>query len=284
MGVVLGWALWRWRGRTPGALATRPGSWIALAVASLLSHAIADAFTSYGTLLLWPLRRRFAWDALPIVDLLFSATLLLAVTAGGLRRRAPRLARASALGALAFCAAWEAYGLDLNRRAEQEARRQLAVAGIQADVHAYPVLLQPWLRRLVARDGAAGILGVGWISTWRPSPIQWHLFRPATGPAVEAARRRDEVRLFEWFAMGQTTARVRAGDPGAIVELDDLRYGHPADPEHGLWGVRVEVGANGEALGEVRRIRRPPDGRLTLRWLWSATFVNEQGGASGAPP
>jgi inner membrane protein len=305
VGAALGWALWRWRGRAKGAPPAGPGPWIALAIVSLLAHAIADAFTSYGTLLLWPSSRRFAWDALPIVDVLFSAALLSAVLVGRMWRR-PRTAQVSALAALGFCVAWEGYGLLLNRRAEAEARRQLEAAGLfrsrgmnprslfelgdspvpqtpRLHVRAYPVLLQPWLRRLVVRAEASDLVGVGWISMWRPAPVRWHFFRPANGPEVEAARRLADVRFFEWFAMGQTTAGIRPAAPGLTVEFDDLRYGPPTDPEHGLWGVRATIGASGEPLGEVQRIRRPPPPmRLLLPWLWASTF--EQGGASGAPP
>jgi inner membrane protein len=297
VGAVLGWALWRWRGRSKGPEPAGPARWMALAIVSLLAHPLADAFTSYGTLLLWPSPRRFAWDALPIIDLLFSAVLLLAVLVGRLARRGssrsremnsrslsswggtpappgpPPAARSFAVGALAFCVAWEGYGLYLNDRAEDEAGRQLAAAGVRADVHAYPVLLQPWLRRLVARDAQTDGIGVGWLSTWRPAPIAWHFFRSATGREVEAARRLEDVRMFEWFAMGQTAARVRPREPGARVELDDLRYGFPTDPEHGLWGVEVAIGPDGEPLGEVQRIRRPPPSAgVLMRWLWSATF------------
>jgi inner membrane protein len=283
VGAALGWALWRWRGRSSGREAAGPAPWIALAIVSLLAHPVADAFTSYGTLLLWPSPRRFAWNALPIIDVLFSGALLLAVVVGRLWSRSPRAARAFAVGALAFCAAWDGYGLHLNRRAEDEARGQLKAVGVRAEVHAYPVLLQPWLRRLVARDAQTDGIGVGWLSTWRPAPIEWHFFRSATGREVEAARRLEDVRMFEWFAMGQTAAGVRPRERGVMVELDDLRYGFPTDPEHGLWGVEVAIGPNGEARGPVRRIWRPqPDVRLLLPWLWASTF--EQGGASGAPP
>lgn len=273
VGAVLGWALWRWRGRSKGAEPAGPALWMALAIVSLLVHPMADAFTSYGTLLLWPSPRRFAWDALPIIDILFSAALLVAVFVGRLGPRSSRTARAFAVGALAFCVAWEGYGLHLNERAEDEARRQLEAAGVRAEVHAYPVLLQPWLRRLVARDAQTDGIGVGWLSTWRPAPIEWHFFRSATGREVEAARRLEDVRMFEWFAMGQTAARVRPREPGVRVELDDLRYGFPTDPEHGLWGVEVAIGPDGDPRGEVQRIRRPqPSAGVLMRWLWSATF------------
>src|SRR6266540_4548461 len=62
VGAALGWLLWREHVRNGGQEDTK-WSWIALALATLLAHPLADAFTSYGTVLLWPWPRRFAWDA-----------------------------------------------------------------------------------------------------------------------------------------------------------------------------------------------------------------------------
>src|SRR5690349_11800473 len=53
VGVALGWLLWRRHVRAGGDANTK-GAWIALAVSTLLAHPLADAFTTYGTVLLWP--------------------------------------------------------------------------------------------------------------------------------------------------------------------------------------------------------------------------------------
>jgi inner membrane protein len=263
----LGWALWRRSGRGSAR------SWILLAGVALLAHPLADAFTSYGTVLFWPSRRRYAWDAVPIVDVFFSGALILALGLGALwRARPPRAAAMAGAAALAFLVAYDAYGLHLNRRAEREARRQLEAAGRRAgDVRAYPVLLFPWLRRVVADEGPA--LAVGWVSTWRPRPIEWYTLHSANGPPVEAARRLEDVRMFEWFAMGRTRYAVQEHGGEVWVEAYDLRYGFPNDPQRGLWGVRARLDQTGAPVGEVERIQmpRPPLG-AGMRWLWRATF------------
>ena len=52
------------------------------------THALLDACTTYGTVLLWPFsNERFAWNVISIIDPLFTLPILLAVVLGMLRRR-----------------------------------------------------------------------------------------------------------------------------------------------------------------------------------------------------
>ncbi len=278
LGPVLGLAVWRARSRR-GATDEKPGPWIVLFVLALFTHPLLDLFTSYGTQLLWPFsRRRFALDAIAIVDLGYSALLVVALLFA-IRRPRGTASRCAGVLALALTSAYLFYGLDLNRRTESEATRQLAVAGVAASsVHAYPTLVQPWLRRVVARAGDE--VRVGLFSTWEPAPIAWERFHQEPRPAVEAARATAAGRLFEWFAMGQTAARVRPlcddADPRLCpveVEIEDLRYGYGEGPGESLWGIRVTLDAAGRPQGPVRRFnRRPPGVAHALARLWRATF------------
>lgn len=53
------------------------------------THALLDACTSYGTLLLWPFSHaRFAWNTISIIDPLFTLPLLLAVALAAWRKNA----------------------------------------------------------------------------------------------------------------------------------------------------------------------------------------------------
>ena len=86
--------------------------------------------------------------------------------------------------------------------------------------------------------------------------------------------RREEARLLEWFAKGEATARVAATPEGAIVELDDLRYGFPGRPQDGLWGVRVRLDAAGRPIGPGERFDRAlpaPASELVGR-IWRETL------------
>ena len=263
IGPALGWLLWRWRGG-------RLRDWIGLAVVALFTHPLLDVFTSYGTQLLAPFsRQRFACDAVGIIDPVYSLTLAAAVAVGwwwGWSSKAARLAAAVGLG---LSVGYLMLGLGANRLAEEIATAQLRAEGIHdARVDAYPTLLQLPLRRVVVRTGHE--VRVGWLTVLAPEPIDWAHFEDDQGPLVAAARETREARVLEWFAMGQTAARLETTRYGAVVEIDDLRYGLPGTPRDGLWGVRVRLDEAGRPLGPGERLNRPlrvPPGEL-LGQLW----------------
>lgn len=263
---VVGWWLGYVAARVEGGASPPPAAagsascrrdWTLLFVLTLLSHPLLDACTTYGTQLLAPFSaRRFAFDAVAIVDPTYSLVLAAALVFAAVRGSGSRAAGLAAAGALVLSTAYLGYGLGLNRAAEGRARQELAAAGWgAAEVRAYPTLLQPYLRRIVARRGDE--VRIGWLSLWSPRTIAWDRFRVARDPLVDAARETREGRILEWFAMGQTGAALLASERGAVVEIDDLRYGFPSRPQEGLWGIRVRFDAAGRIEGEPERIDRP---------------------------
>jgi inner membrane protein len=266
-GPLLGWLLWTRKGG-------RLRDWIGLAGVALVTHPLLDIFTSYGTQLFWPFARtRVAFDSVAIVDPAYSLVLGIGITWGLRRGAGTWSARVAAWTALLVSSAYLALGLGVNARAETIARTQLAAAGVtDARISAYPTLLQLPLRRIVARRGDD--VRVGWLSVLAPRPIAWQRFVSASGPLVDAARQTPEARLFEWFSNGQTTARVRPTPGGAIVELDDMRFGAAGPPQDGLWGVRVRLDAAGRPTGPGERFRRPlgVSAGATFGLLWRETF------------
>jgi len=270
LGPVLGYGVWRILKRrderaTPAEPTADPDnrdvgslrSWILLFVLALFTHPFLDIFTSYGTQLLAPFsRQRFALDGVAIIDPVYSLLLVLALIVGV--RCGPRsgAARRSAWGALLFSSAYLFYGLELNRAAESQARAELRVQGVaDAQVRAYPTMLQPWLRRIVARRD--NDVWVGWTTLWHPRPVEWTHFHVPHHRLIDTLRRQPEAEVFEWFAMGQTVPSVREASPGRIVEIDDIRYGFPARPTQGIWGIRGRFDEDGQLVGRVERIDRP---------------------------
>jgi len=274
VGPLLGLAAWRWDERRNRGRAGPLASWVALFTVTLFSHPLLDLCTSYGTQLLAPFSdRRFAIDAIAIVDPFYSALLALALLAGLLGEPASRGGRWAAAAALVLSSAYLFEGLHLNRQAESRARAELAAAGwTKAEVRAYPTLFQLPLRRLTARQGDEW--RVGWLSLWRPRTIAWQTFDEPRDPLVEEARRTREGRILEWFSAGQTAASVLATSGGPVVEIDDLRYGFPERPRQGLWGIRVRFDEAGRARAPAERIQRdlPEPPRALLRRIWRDTF------------
>jgi inner membrane protein len=250
---AIGWVA----ARSPEASAPRVRAWTLLFLLTMLSHPLLDWCTTYGTQLLAPFSdRRFALDAIAIVDPVYTVLLLAALAVGARRRFAGRAAVLTAAMALVSTTAYLGYGFLLNRQAEVRARAQLTAEGWHpTDVRSYPTLLQLYLRRIVARRDDK--VRVGWLSLWRPHRVAWESFAEASGPLVEAARRTEEGRVFEWFAMGQTTAAIHALDRGSVVEINDLRFGLPGRPDEGLWGIRVRFDEAGRVAGRPERIARP---------------------------
>ena len=264
VGAAVGALLYKWNGG-------RRRDWIGLAILALVGHPLLDAFTTYGTQLLAPFsRQRFAWDGVAIVDPAYSLVLAVALAVGLAAGVEARRARTAAWAALVLTTGYLGLGVWLNDRVERIARAQLLAEGVRdARVSAYPTLLQLPFRRVVARS--ADELRIGWLNALFPRPIAWERFQEARGPLVDAARDTRAARLFEWFALGQVSARVLPDvRGGVVVELDDLRYGVPGHPRDGMWGVRVRLDSSGRVLGDGERIDRPlPTNRAELlRELW----------------
>ncbi len=267
VGPAIGWLLWRWKGG-------RLRDWVGLAIVALLTHPLLDAFTTYGTQLLSPFsRQRFALDAVAIIDPAYSLVLALGLALGLWRGVGTATARRAAGAALVVSSAYLVFGLVVNDRAEELARRQLAAEGVSdVRVAAYPTLFQLPFRRVVARSDDE--VRVGWLSLVAPRPIAWERFEAASGPAVETARLTEEGRILEWFAMGEATPRVEPTADGVIVEMDDLRFGFPGRPRDGLWGVRVRLDADGRPVGPGERFDRAlpaPASELVGR-IWRETL------------
>lgn len=69
------------------------------------THALLDACTTYGTMLLWPFSdARFSWSTISIIDPLFTLPLLVAVVLAG-RRGRPLFARLGLLWACLYMVA-----------------------------------------------------------------------------------------------------------------------------------------------------------------------------------
>ena len=69
------------------------------------THALLDATTSYGTMLLWPvIETRYSWSIISIVDPLFTLPLVLSVAMAAVRND-PRLARIGLVWALVYLSA-----------------------------------------------------------------------------------------------------------------------------------------------------------------------------------
>ncbi|HUE46488.1 MAG TPA: metal-dependent hydrolase, partial [Aestuariivirgaceae bacterium] len=241
-------------------------AWIWLAVIVLMTHPIIDAFTSYGTQLLYPLTdTRFAINAMPIIDPIYSLALVAALLVGIFARHRAALAQDAAAAALIFISAYTLVAWAINDRVEAIARAEIDGP---AEVTAYPTLFQPVLRRVVVE--VPGAVLVGFHSVLGSVPIQWERFEREESPAIDAVAETPEGRILRWFSMDNVYWQVEEGNGETRVRALDYRYGLPGRTVMGFWGIQAIVGQDGEVRGDVN-VFQPPRDASSAAWcdLWS---------------
>lgn len=212
-------------------------------LAGALSHVLCDACTSYGTMLLWPFDHgRYAWDCLPIIDLVATLpVLVLAILAW--RRAAPRLA---AYGLLWFTS-YALLGVWQHARAETALRRWLETE--RADRRIERVAVKPTALNLVV-----------WRCVWLEAG-RWHTaavrVMPFTAPQVMVGETRAAltptspglpaagspgaafIADFSRFTQGWNSFTAE----GRAVLVGDIRFGMLPTSARPLWSVRCEPDA-----------------------------------------
>ena len=148
LAVLLAWALRRWRpSQDYGATRLFLAIWLIL-----ITHPLLDAFTSYGTQLLWPFRPTpTSWSSIFIIDPFFTLPLLAAVVAGfigGLEKRPPRALN----WALGFSVVYLALSLLGKSVVETRVHNMLTQQGLQVQaMFSTPEPFNILLWRVVAR-------------------------------------------------------------------------------------------------------------------------------------
>ena len=261
VGPALGWLVWALeRRRRPD-----PGPrhlWMLVMTLALLSHPLLDLLTPYGTQLLLPFSdARFAVNAMPIIDPVYTGLLLLGLLIAwlpGLRPRVP--AAIVAATTLCISSAYLGYGWLQGLSAETAARDQLAREGVVPQrLAAFPTILQVHLRRVVARTADAD--RVGFYSTWAPCEIAWVTaarLDPGERVRLQAFLRTREGRVFDWFTMGWTRFDLAPAESGWRLTAGDLRYGFDDDPLSSIFAVSASLDASGEPLETLAAGRMGP--------------------------
>ncbi len=277
VGSALGWLLWKWyRRRDPeknGGAEQRTAWMLAMAFA-VGTHPWLDSMTSYGTQLLTPFsNQRFAFEGIGIIDPLYSLVLVAALVVARVRRGRPEFTKVVSWSALGLTTAYVILGMVLNARAVNFAREDLTKRGVSFDaLYAYPTVFQLWLRRVAVHSPER--LLVGYVSTWKPSPVHWWAGKIERSERIETVRKTERGQLFEWFAVGRTVGHERASPEGYVVEIDDVRYGLPGTPGFGMWGIRATLDAQGAIVNPPTRFRRElgRDTSTAIADTWRAAF------------
>ncbi len=120
----------------------------------LVTHVLLDAFTSYGTQLLWPLSTPpIAWSSIFIIDPLYSVPLLLTVLATAVFGLRGKLAHWP-VAALALTTLYLGFTLAGKQMAEQRVEQVMAASGIEAQQRfSTPTPFSSLLWRVILVDG-----------------------------------------------------------------------------------------------------------------------------------
>ena len=180
---------------------------------------------------------------------------------------------------LALTTAYLGIGVGLNLWAVRDATAVLRAAGAPtAEVRVYPTMLQPFLRRVVARGEQRSF--VGWHTTLRAGCVHGTSFPElASDPRRKELESTWEGALFVWFAMDEVTAHADPGADGTTwISLDDLRYGgFGTPPSRSMWGVRAPYDDRGRRTGPVERFRRSLGERTGLETIWRGALGDFDG-------
>jgi inner membrane protein len=243
-----------------------PPLWLMYACCFLAvaTHALLDAFTSYGTQLLWPVsRKRFAWDSIPIIDLFVTGTFILGLTACYVIRRrniarrgrmASSVAAAMLLAVMGYIGAGRAMHNRAIDRALAALPNETQRSAVRAD--AYPAIGHIFLWRVVVETPDAWIATrVHHFSGDLPTPAErTRVKKQPENRWIRAARKTPEHRIYDWFALRRLRPVYRE-DPAAsrhVVMFHDMRYAVDSAGVESLWPLVVEIDGRGEILA-VRR-------------------------------
>jgi len=230
----------------------------------LVTHPLLDAFTSYGTQLLWPLAvTPTAWSTIFIIDPVFTLPLLaaaIAVAIFGARGRAGRLPA----WALGFCGLYLAFTVVGKQLAESRVTQALRAQGARVDaVFSSPMPLNALLWRVVARSGGDYYEAAsGWLDRGPPESLKL----PLHGDLAAALEGSEQHRRLRWFTDGWL--RYDAIGPDLVVT--DLRMGLP-----GFYTFRFVMGRRSQDWKPVLPYRYPgsrggmPELRAIAHRIWS---------------
>ena len=215
------WWLFKRRGKR---VAESPLRWFWAIQLALLTHPVLDAFTVYGTQLLWPLHTApVMWSSLFIIDPVYTLWMLIGCAVAWFARERLLAQRALLVG-LALSAAYLGWSLLAKSMVDREADRALAAMGLaNAPRFSVPMPLNTLLWRVVAMTPEGYVIADRSVVADR-GPMRFQGYGSNVQALVEA---RDilAVRELAWFNHGFMRARVVDGQ----LVLSDLRMGLEPD-------------------------------------------------------
>ena len=256
------WAIWAFFRSRGGRVAASPRRWAWAITLALLTHPLLDAFTIYGTQLLWPLPvRPVMWGTMFIIDPMYSLWLLLGFVVAWFARARPLAQRALVAG-LAISSAYLAWSVMARELVLRQVQPTLAAAGLaDAPRFATPAPFNTLLWRVVAMTPDGYVQGYHSLLADR-GPVRLQPHRSETRALAQLADAPAVARL-AWFNHGFQQARIE----GDALVVSDLRMGEGPNGFSFNFEVANRAGDGWQWLQPPRQ--RPfqrPD--MTVAQLW----------------
>lgn len=286
---VAGWLLWLWLKRRSALVGEAPWRWRWAIWLALLTHPLLDAFTVYGTQLLWPLPMPpVMWSSIFIIDPVYTLPLLFGVVlawrlspgrsgGGSDAARRSRSARRWLVIGLSVSSLYLAWSVAAKYRVDRMAEQSLAVMGLRdAPRFSTPLPFNTLLWRVIvmAPDG----YWIGDRSLIADRGRMHFTFQPSDTRALTqlAQTAPPQLRRLLWFTHGFVGARPQRRDDGeSRLILSDLRMGLEPD-----YFFRYDIaGRDAEgrwiAAPDIVRVPASRDRMTGLAWVWRRLLGRE---------
>ncbi len=226
------------------------------------THALLDACTTYGTMLLWPFSDvRFAWNTISIIDPLFTVPLLIAVVMGA-RRKQPLYARLALVWALSYMGMglWQrneatAMGYELAHQRGHEPLRLEAKPSF-ANILVWKTVYETEDRYYVdaVRTGFSPRVFTGaWVQKLDiDRDLPW---------LDQGSQQALDIERFRWFSNGYI-----ARDPVYLNRVIDIRYSLIPNEVAPLWSIELHPDADRKAHADYRTHRDTERNSVSEMW------------------
>ena len=265
---VVGWLIWRLCRTRGKRVAESPVRWFWAIQLALVTHPLLDAFTVYGTHLLWPMHTPpVMGSSLFIIDPMYTVWLLVGCVIAWFAREKSKAQRALLAG-LVLSTAYLGWSLLAKSLVDKRADRDLAAMGLQdAPRFSVPMPLNTLLWRVVAMTPEGYVIGDRSLAVDRGA-IEFKGYK-SNVQALAEAKNIEAVQELAWFNHGFMRAQIVDNE----LVLSDLRMG--LEPDYNFRFVVARREANGWQAVPPRQLQaayRAPVARGKLKEALSALW------------
>lgn len=260
-----------------------PLRWLLAIWLALLTHPLLDAFTTYGTQLLWPMKAPpIMWATIFIIDPLYTVPLLVGVIAAWRLTPQPsqqtngpgrdRAARNWLIAGLLVSSVYLAWSVSAKSLIDKAASQSLMALNLQnAPRFSTPLPFNTLVWRVIVME--ANGYWIGDRSLVADREAMPFTFYPSDNPILEQLISEPKLQRLMWFTHGFVAAHRQQQANGEFrLIFADLRMGFEPNysfrfdiagiDEHGTWLINPEISQLPESANFYS----------TLSWVWRRIF------------